>query len=72
LFFIINVFKLPFHFLIWKTVTKDTLVLNFVLLPVIVFSFFAGTWIIKQISNMNYRRFILIVTAIGGIIMLFR
>ena len=72
LFFIINVFKLPFHFLVWKTVTKETLVLNSVLLPVIVLSFFSGTWIVKQISNMNYRRFILILTAIGGVIMLFR
>lgn len=72
LFFIINVFKLPFHFLVWKTVTKETLFLNLALFPVIIFSFFAGTWIVKQISNMNYRRFILILTAIGGIIMLFR
>jgi len=72
LFFIINVFKLPFHFLVWKTVTKETLVLNSVLLPVIVVSFFSGTWIVKQISNVNYRRFILILTAIGGVIMLFR
>ena len=72
IFFIINVFKLPFHFLVWKTVTKETLVLNSALLPIIVVSFFLGTWIIKQISNVNYRRFILIITAIGGLIMLFR
>ena len=72
LFFIINVFKLPFHFFVWKTVTKETLVLNVVLFPVIFLSFLAGIWIVKQISNVNYRRFILLVTAIGGIIMLFR
>ena len=72
LFFIINIFKLPFHFFVWKTVTKETLVLNLVLLPIIVLSFFLGAWIVKQISNVNYRRFVLVVTAIGGIIMLFR
>lgn len=72
IFFIINVFKLPFHFLVWKTVTKETLVLNSVLLPVIVISFFTGTWIVKRISNVNYRRLILVITATGGIIMLFR
>lgn len=72
LFFIINVFKLPFHFLVWKTVSKETLVLNTVLLPVIVVGFFSGIWVVKQISNVNYRRFILILTAVGGIIMLFR
>ena len=72
IFFIINVFKLPFHFLVWKTVSKETLVLNSVLLPVIVGSFFFGTWIVKKISNVNYRRLILIITATGGFIMLFK
>ena len=72
LFFIINVFKLPFHFFIWKTVTKETLVLNSVLVPVVVLGFFVGASMVKLISNVNYRRFILIVTAIGGIILLFR
>jgi hypothetical protein len=72
LFFIINVFKLPFHFLVWKTVTKETLALNAVLFPVIVISFFSGIWIVKQLSNVNYRRLILIITASGGAFMLFK
>lgn len=71
LFFIINVFKLPFHFFVWKTVTKETLVLNIVLIPAVIVGFFIGVAIVKLISNVNYRRFILIVTALGGIIMLF-
>lgn len=72
LFFIINVFKLPFHIFIWKTVTVETLVLNSVLIPAVIIGFFIGTYIIKLVSNANYRRFILIVTAVGGIILLFR
>lgn len=72
LFFIINVFKLPFHIFVWGTVTKETLVLNSVLIPAVVIGFFVGTAIVKLISNVNYRRFILIVTAVGGVIMLFR
>lgn len=72
LFFIINVFKLPFHFFIWKTVTVETLVLNSVLIPAVVVGFFIGVSIVKLISNLNYRRFILIVTAIGGVILLLR
>ena len=71
LFFIINVFKLPFHFFIWKTVTVETLILNAVLIPAVILGFFVGVSIVKLISNLNYRRFILIVTAIGGVIMLF-
>ena len=72
LFFIINVFKLPFHFFVWKTVSKETLVLNAILFPVVAIGFFVGARVVKLISNSNYRRFIIMVTAIGGIIMLFR
>ncbi|GAA3644797.1 sulfite exporter TauE/SafE family protein [Flavivirga jejuensis] len=72
LFFIINVFKLPFHLFVWKTVSKETLVLNTILIPSIIIGFFTGVAIVKLISNINYRRFILIVTALGGVVMLFR
>lgn len=71
LFFIINVFKLPFHVFVWGTVTKETLVLDSVLIPVVIGGFFLGTYIVKFVSNVNYRRFILIVTAVGGVILLF-
>jgi uncharacterized membrane protein YfcA len=72
LFFIINVFKLPFHIFVWKTVSVHTLVLNSVLIPGVILGFILGTHIVKLISNVNYRRFVLIVTALGGVIMLFR
>lgn len=72
LFFIINVFKLPFHFFVWKTVTKESLVLNLALIPAIVIGFFLGAALVKKISNVNYRKFIILVTAIGGLLMLFR
>lgn len=72
LFFIVNVFKVPFHFFVWKTVTVESLVLNSVLLPIISVGFFLGIYVVKRISNDNYRKFVLAVTAIGGVIMLFR
>ncbi|WP_372752873.1 sulfite exporter TauE/SafE family protein [Mariniflexile sp.] len=72
LFFIVNVFKLPFHIFVWNTISVKTLVLNSVLIPVIILGFFLGAYIVTLISNVNYRRFILIVTALGGVIMLFR
>jgi uncharacterized membrane protein YfcA len=71
LFFIINLFKLPFHIFIWKTITIESLALNSILIPAVVLGFFLGAYIVKLISNVNYRHFILIVTAIGGLIMLF-
>lgn len=70
LFFIINVFKLPFHVFVWHTITKESLVLNSVLIPMVILGFFTGTAVVKLISNTHYRQFILIVTAIGGLVML--
>ena len=72
LFFIINVFKLPFHIFVWETVSMETLVLHSVMIPAMVIGFLIGVRIVKMISNINYRRFILFVTALGGLILLFR
>lgn len=44
LFLITNIFKLPFHFFVWKTITADTLLLNLKLLPGIFIGFIAGTF----------------------------
>ena len=72
LFFLVNLIKLPFHCLIWKTITIESLAFNSILLPVIGVGFFVGVYLVKRISNVNYRRFVLFVTAIGGLIMLFK
>lgn len=72
LFFIINVFKLPFHILVWKTVTFETLTLNLWLLPAIPLGFFLGVRLVKLINNDIYRKLVLIVTAVGAIIILFK
>ncbi|HBK72366.1 MAG TPA: hypothetical protein DDZ39_12050 [Flavobacteriaceae bacterium] len=72
LFFIINIFKLPFHIFVWHTVTKETLILNSVLIPAAVLGFFIGITLVKLISNLNYRRFILVITTIGAMVLLFK
>lgn len=72
LFFIINVFKLPFHILVWNTVTIETLTLNLWLSPAIPIGFFLGVRLVKLINNDIYRKLVLIVTAVGAIIILFK
>ena len=72
LFFIINVFKLPFHIFVWKTVSIESLKLNLILVPGVILGFFIGVKIVKLINNQVYRKFILIVTAVGAVIILFR
>lgn len=72
LFFIVNVFKVPFHIFVWKTVTLETIVLNSVLTPMIIIGFLVGVKVVKKIPNSFYRKFILFITAVGGVIMFIR
>lgn len=72
LFFIINVFKLPFHIFIWKTVTVETLSLNIIFVPGIVIGFYVGVFIVNKIKNAVYRKFIFAATIIGAILILIK
>lgn len=72
LFFIINVFKLPFHIFVWETVNRETLTLNLFLSPAILIGFFLGIRVVKMIDNDMYRKLVLLVTAIGALIILLK
>lgn len=72
LFFITNLFKLPVHIFVWKTITWETLLIDIKLLPAIILGLFSGVAIVKVINEKNYKRFILIVTAIGAFAILFK
>ncbi|MEM8926632.1 MAG: sulfite exporter TauE/SafE family protein, partial [Bacteroidota bacterium] len=72
LFFITNLFKVPFHVFVWKTITSETLLLNLKLFPALLLGFFLGTRILKYINDSLYRKFILAVTAIGAVAILLK
>ncbi len=72
LFFIINLFKLPFHVFVWETITIDTLIINFKLLPGVGLGLFLGIRLVKIIREQFYRKMILVLTALGALILLFR
>jgi hypothetical protein len=72
LFFIINIFKLPFHVLSWKTINMETLLLDLTLIPAVILGFITGIKIVKRFKDNQFRKFILFMTAIGAIIILIR
>ena len=72
LFFIVNIFKLPFHIFIWKTITPETLVINLKLVPGIILGIIVGVRLVKIIKEQFYRQMILVLTAIGAFIILFK
>ncbi|WP_291806122.1 sulfite exporter TauE/SafE family protein [Lutibacter sp.] len=72
LFFIINVFKLPFHMFAWKTISTQSISINIILAPAIIIGFYTGIKLVKLIDNQLYRKFIIIVTAAGALLILFK
>ena len=72
LFFITNLFKVPFHVFVWKTITAETLLLNLKIFPALLVGFFVGVKVLKYIKDSLYRKFILAVTAIGAIAILLK
>ncbi|WP_281541722.1 sulfite exporter TauE/SafE family protein [Maribacter aestuarii] len=72
LFFIINIFKLPFHIFVWETISLDTLWVNLKLIPGILIGLFVGVRLVKIIKDDFYRKMILVLTALGAILILFR
>ena len=72
LFFIINIFKLPFHIFVWETISLDTLWVNLKLIPGILIGLFVGVRLVKIIKDNFYRKMILVLTALGAILILFR
>jgi uncharacterized membrane protein YfcA len=71
-FFIINLFKIPFHIWIWETMTINSIKTSLNFLPFLAVGLFVGVSLVKKINDQNYRRLILILTAIGSIILFFR
>ena len=72
LFFFINLFKLPFHIWSWKTVDMTTLWIDLTLAPGIIVGFYIGLKVVEKFKEHHFRKFILLMTAIGAIVMLLR
>ncbi len=71
LFFFINLFKLPFHIFVWETVTLATLSENIKMVPFVFIGFFLGVKLIKYLSNDVYIKYVIAMTILGGLLILF-
>jgi len=71
-FFIINIFKIPFHIWVWKTIDLESVKTSLQFFPFLAFGLFVGVNLVKRINDEGYRKLILFLTAIGAIILFFR
>ena len=71
-YFIINLFKLPFHIWIWKTVSLPTLTLNLAVLPFILIGAWLGIQVVKAFSEKAYRIFVVATTLVSALVLIIR
>lgn len=72
LFFLINLFKLPFHILSWQTINATSLGVNLKLLPFQLIGLWAGVTILQRVEDDFFRKMILVLTALGAIVILIK
>ncbi len=72
LFMIINLFKVPFHVWSWKTINGQSLSIDLWLIPGVIVGLVVGIRFVKRINEVFFRRFILVMTAIGAILIYFK
>lgn len=70
-FLIINLFKIPFHVFVWKTITWSSFSLNLLALPAIAIGVFIGIKIIKLLPEKAFRYFVIVMTFLAAIRLFF-
>ena len=70
-FLVVNWFKVPFHVFVWQTITINTVLLSLITLPAILLGAYLGIVIVKKLSEKIYRWFIIAMTLVAAVFMLF-
>jgi uncharacterized membrane protein YfcA len=70
-FLAVNWFKVPFHVFAWHTITLNTLLLDLLTLPVIMAGAYLGIKVVSKLTDTVYRWFIIGMTLIAAVGMLF-
>ncbi len=70
-FMVVNWFKFPFHVFVWHTISINTMLFDLVTLPVILLGAFLGIVIIKKVSEKIFRWFIIVMTLVAAMGMIF-
>jgi uncharacterized membrane protein YfcA len=70
-FMVINWFKIPLHVFFWKTIDLNTFLLDLTTLPIIALGAWLGVVIVNNLSEQTYRWFIISMTVVAALVMVF-
>ncbi|HEX5113241.1 MAG TPA: sulfite exporter TauE/SafE family protein [Saprospiraceae bacterium] len=68
LFFLVNLFKLPFHIFSWHTISPGSLYVDLALLPAEIFGLWAGVVLVRRLNQDHFRKSIMILTTLGSLL----
>ncbi len=71
-FLLVNLFKLPFHIFVWRTIDAGTFYFDLMLIPAIVLGAFTGVWLVKKIPEKPYKVIIVISVLLGSLQMVLK
>jgi len=71
-FFILNLFKAPFHVFVWETISWTTFQYNLAALPLILAGGWLGVRLVKLFPEKAYRWFIVITTILSALLIILR
>lgn len=71
-FLVINWFKVPFHVWVWHTINKDSWLLALALVPIILGGAYLGIILVKKMNDRTYRWFIVGMTLVAAMVMVFK
>jgi len=72
LFLVINLFKVPFHIFVWKTINISTFLIDLAAIPSLIAGFFLGLYLVKKLHDDHYRKFVIALTIVGAVMILVR
>jgi uncharacterized membrane protein YfcA len=70
-FMIINFTKFPLQLFVWNNIKAETLLIDLITLPAIALGAILGFKVVKVIPEHAYRRFVIIITAISALLLMF-
>jgi uncharacterized protein len=71
-FLMLNLFKLPFHFFVWHSVTLSSLQMNLIMMPSVFLGSWAGKRIVSYIPEREFRYLVIIIIALSAALLLIR
>lgn len=70
-FLVVNYLKLPLQIFAWKNISFTTLIINATTIPFMIIGALIGIYFVKKIPEKNYRTFIIAVTILSTVMLLF-